>query len=125
MVAVREAFQIFVHRTLAYHYSHHIGLITFSGTPELAQNINDVVYDFALQVDHIQPGGSTALWKSLELAKDKLAEYSVKYPRAKKRILVLSDGEDNVSDPFFSRMRNIASPFAQGICEEIQVTPDC
>src|SRR5438046_2760383 len=103
MVAVKESLHIFVHRTVAYNYSHHIGLIAFSSAPELAQKINDVTYDISLKVNDIQSSSETALWKSLELAKDELAKYAVKYERARRCILILSDGEDTVSDSYGSQ----------------------
>lgn len=64
------------------------------------------------------------MWKSLELAKDELAQYAVKYPRARQRILVLTDGEDTVSDSIWW-LRSSVSAYAQGVCEAIQVVPDC
>lgn len=45
----------------------------------------------------MKPRGDTALWDALMLANDQLREYGEKFPDAKKRIICLSDGEDNKS----------------------------
>lgn len=41
--------------------------------------------------------GDTVLWDALALARDSLVQYSAKYPKAKLRIVCLSDGEDTKS----------------------------
>lgn len=120
--ATKDAFRTLVDRTLAYHYSHHMGLITFADEPNTDYEIDDVNYRFADVVEDIQPNGLTALWKALELAKDKLAAYVVKYPNSKQRILVLSDGEDNRSDSWSWRSRNTPSETARRVCETLQVS---
>lgn len=45
----------------------------------------------------MSPRGDTALWDALFLANQELCEYGKKFPDAKKRIICLSDGEDNKS----------------------------
>jgi Mg-chelatase subunit ChlD len=99
-----------------------MGLITFADEPNTDYEIDDVNYRFADAVEDIQPNGWTALWKSLELAKDRLAAYAVKYPNSKQRILVLSDGEDNRSDSWSWGSRNTPSEAARRVCETLQVS---
>jgi hypothetical protein len=41
--------------------------------------------------------GDTALWDALALASDQIIDYAKKFPNAKKRIICLSDGNDNMS----------------------------
>lgn len=43
------------------------------------------------------PRGDTALWDALVLADERLSEYGQRFPEAKKRVICLSDGEDNKS----------------------------
>jgi hypothetical protein len=91
---VKEIFDIFINRTTAYHYSHHIGLVTFNSTATVSQEITHVIEDLRGKVMLIEAFGGTAIWKALELAAECLTKYAARYPRAKKRILALSDGED-------------------------------
>lgn len=95
MQVVKQIFDIFINRTIAYDYAHHIGLITFSTRATEVQAIGPVIQRLRLAVGNITPGGCTALWDALVLAEMKLSSYGKKYPNAKKRIVVLSDGENN------------------------------
>jgi Mg-chelatase subunit ChlD len=90
---VKEIFDIFINRTITYHYSHHIGLVTFDSTATLSQEITYVIEDLRGKVMFIEADGATAIWDALVLAKKCLTKCGEKYPRAKKRILAHSDGE--------------------------------
>lgn len=107
---VKEIFNIFINRTIAYNYIHHIGLVTFDSDAKVAQRITHVLEDLRSAVLNIECYGLTALWKALIIAERQLSAYGSKYPRAKKRILALSDGENNI-EPFS----------AQEICLKLQV----
>jgi Mg-chelatase subunit ChlD len=95
MQVVKQIFDIFINRTIAYDYAHHIGLITFATTAREVQGIGAVINRLRDAVANITPCGNTALWDALVLAEIKLSTYGEKYPKAKKRIVVLSDGENN------------------------------
>lgn len=45
----------------------------------------------------MEADGDTALWDALALSREQLIEYGKKYPEAKKRIIVISDGADTKS----------------------------
>ena len=109
---VKEIFNIFINRTIAYNYVHHIGLVTFDSDAQVSQPITPVIEDLRSAVLNIESHGLTALWKALLIAETQLSAYSHKYPSAKKRILALSDGENNI-EPFS----------AQEICLTLQVFP--
>ena len=94
---VKQIFEVFIDRTLAYNYSNHIGLIMFCGTPTVSQKITGIVEDFRSAVQGLTTGGSTAIWNALKLAESNLNEYASSYPKARKRIVCLTDGENNSS----------------------------
>ena len=110
MQLVKEIFNIFINRTIAYNYVHHIGLVTFDSDAQVAQPITPVLEDLRSAVLNIESHGLTALWKALLIAERELSAYSHNYPSAKKRILALSDGENNI-EPFS----------AHEICLKLQV----
>jgi Mg-chelatase subunit ChlD len=61
----------------------------------VSQEITHVIEDLRGKVMLIETDGATAIWDALILAEKCLTKYEKKYPRAKKRILALSDDEDN------------------------------
>ena len=97
MDTVKQLFDIFINRTLAYGYSHHIGLITFNGNIAYPKAINEVTRDFRQEISALQPSGWTALWDALHRAKVELDSSGSTYPDAIKRIIVLTDCEDTGS----------------------------
>ena len=90
-------FDNLVNRTLAYDLDTHIGLVTFSTTPKLSQNITHVLEDFRASSSNMQSAGDTAVWDALALASHHLSEYAQRFPNALKRIVCLSDGLDTSS----------------------------
>ena len=82
---------------LAYNYKAHVGLITFDLTPRVEMGISHVLENFRRATSNMVAEGDTALWDALALAKDQLVEYGKKYPEAKKRIMLISDGVDTKS----------------------------
>ncbi|KAK3677482.1 hypothetical protein LTR78_002332 [Recurvomyces mirabilis] len=95
--ALKQIFQALINRILAYSYKTHIGLVTVGTNAQLVKQLDGVIENFRRAVDTMSASGDTALWDSLALAHDQLKEYSKKYPEAKKRIIVISDGCDTTS----------------------------
>ncbi|KAK3936440.1 ubiquitin-conjugating enzyme/RWD-like protein [Diplogelasinospora grovesii] len=95
---LKQMFDQFVNRILAYGYSTHLGLITFNSTARVAQPLTHVVENFRTTVQKLRDHGDTALWDAIALARDQIQEYSAAYPEAKKRILCISDGVDTKSN---------------------------
>jgi ubiquitin-protein ligase len=94
---LKQMFDQFVNRILAYNYATHLGLITIGTTARLSRPMTHVVEDFRATVKSLKPSGDTALWDALALARDQVLEHARKYPNAKKRILCISDGGDTKS----------------------------
>ena len=108
----KELFEVFVNRLQAYRLAgtHHLGLISFSSVPKISQNIGSVAPYFKSSVRTVSSNGITALWDALAMAHEEIARYAKEYPDAKKRVIVLSDGEDNNS-----------KKRAQEVCLRLQV----
>jgi hypothetical protein len=102
---VKEIFEVFINRTIVYNYSHHIGLVTFSDNPNLVQRMTPVIEDLRCAVMGIQATGSTALWDALVACEGHLTSYAAQYPNARKRIVVLSDGQDTTGGVFSGMFR--------------------
>ncbi|KAF2012520.1 hypothetical protein BU24DRAFT_484177 [Aaosphaeria arxii CBS 175.79] len=94
---VKQSFEAFMNRVLAYNFQTHIGLVTIRSQPALVQVITHAIEEFRHQLNNIRADGDTALWDSISLAQDQLQSYSQRFPKAKLRIICLSDGEDNKS----------------------------
>jgi Ubiquitin-conjugating enzyme/von Willebrand factor type A domain len=96
---VKEVFQQLVARIAAYSLPTHLGLVTFSSQSDvrIQQALTPVLYDFKDRVMDIRPCGATALWDAIVKAKDMLVTFKNKHPNATRRIIVLTDGENNDS----------------------------
>ncbi|KAI4915441.1 uncharacterized protein J4E92_009395 [Alternaria infectoria] len=95
---LKQMFDAYINRLLAYNYQTRIGLVTFSTRPSLLQPITHSVENFRHKLNDMRATGDTAVWDSILLAQDQLQEYAKQYPKARLRIVVISDGEDNKSN---------------------------
>ena len=94
---LKQMFDAYVNRLLAYNFRTHLGLVTFSTKPSISQKISHAVENFRHKLNDMTAGGDTAIWDSVALAQDQLQEYAKQYPNAKLRIICISDGDDNRS----------------------------
>ena len=94
---VKEIFKNLVSRISAYRLPTHIGLITFSATVKVDQHLTPILYDFQNRLDGTVASGMTSLFDSLMSAKTMLEEFRSNNPKAKCRIIALTDGLDNHS----------------------------
>jgi uncharacterized protein YegL len=94
---LKQMFDAYINRLLAYGYQTHLGLVTFRSTASLTQEVTHAIENFRHQLNNIQASGDTALWDAIALARDTLLQYATKYPKAKLRIICLSDGTDTNS----------------------------
>ncbi|KAK6537179.1 hypothetical protein TWF694_011376 [Orbilia ellipsospora] len=97
MDVCQQIFSSFVNRTLAYNYANHYGLITFESSVKVEQELTYVMEDFRGKVMQMKPSGDTALWDALNKAVEELKVHAKKFPKARKRIICLSDGADTNS----------------------------
>src|SRR5580704_7281147 len=106
MLVAKQMFEIFIDKTLALNYPHHIGLVKFAMDATVDLPITHVIEDFRDAVKEVQPQGGTALWKALSIANNELKSYGRRHPNAKKRIIVLTDGEDSTWNPDHRKVIN-------------------
>ncbi|KAJ4348997.1 hypothetical protein N0V95_004994 [Ascochyta clinopodiicola] len=94
---LKQMFDAFFNRLLAYSFQTHVGLVTFGSSASISQPVTHAVENFRHQLNNMVAAGDTAIWDSITLASDQLQQYAAKYPKAKLRIICISDGEDNKS----------------------------
>jgi uncharacterized protein YegL len=94
---LKQMFDAYVNRLLAYNFQTHLGLVTFSTKSSVFQKITNAIEQFRHKLNNMNASGDTAIWDSIALAQDQLQEYAKQYPNAKLRIICISDGEDNKS----------------------------
>ena len=98
--AVIEAFIAFSDRTNAYDLKHAIGLVLFTNNCILHYPISENIKEFSDKFSSLPVGQSTAIYSAINFALEKFTEFDCTYPQysqVPKRILCLSDGEDNSS----------------------------
>ncbi|KAK6001276.1 hypothetical protein QM012_002607 [Aureobasidium pullulans] len=94
---LKQMFEAMINRMIAYSYKTHIGLITFDSTAKVSQSITHVIENFRRSVENMHARGDTALWDGLKLAQTQIMKHAEKYPKAQRRIICLSDGNDTKS----------------------------
>ena len=94
---LKQMFEAYINRAIAYGYKTHMGLVTFDTVARVETSLTHVVENFRRSTSTMVARGDTSLWDALALCRDQLNEYAKKYPGVKKRIIVISDGEDNKS----------------------------
>ncbi|KAE8873449.1 hypothetical protein PTNB73_00081 [Pyrenophora teres f. teres] len=94
---LKQMFDAYINRLLAYNFHSHVGLVTFSTKALVAQKITNAVENFRHKLNNLKASGDTAIWDSIALAQDQIQQYAEQYPGSKLRIICISDGEDNKS----------------------------
>jgi hypothetical protein len=94
----------FANRIVAYRVPCLTGLLTFGSQVRVRSKLSPLVPDFEDGIKQVIPSGGTALWDCLVKAKNVLVSANTdlvtkkaKFPNAKMRLLVISDGEDTTS----------------------------
>ena len=94
---VKELFKTFADRSMAYNYHHVIGLTVFSKTVEVISFASEAFVHFQAALQDVNHDIGTAIWDAMVSAVKQLDVISSTYPDCIKRILCLTDGEDNGS----------------------------
>ena len=97
LTIVKELFKTFADRSMAYNYHHVIGLTLFAETVTVISYVSESFVLFQAAMETVTAQGRTALWDAFTEAADQLSTISKKYPECLKRIICLTDGEDNES----------------------------
>jgi len=61
---LKQMFDAFINRLLAYNFQTHIGLVTFGTKASVSQGITNAVEDFRHKLNNMVPSGDTAIWDS-------------------------------------------------------------
>ena len=116
MEAVKQLFSGFANRSMAYDLPHTIGLTTFSDVAQRVRPLTEAFESFKTAVAGVAPLGQTALYDGLEMARLELAAFVAGLDPAlvpsegvRRRILVLTDGDDTSS-----------KAEAHGVCAALQ-----
>ena len=94
---VKELFKTFADRSMAYNYHHVIGLTVFSKSVEVISFVSEAFVHFQAALQDVDHDIGTAIWDAMVSAAEQLDVISSNYPDCVKRILCLTDGEDNSS----------------------------
>lgn len=94
---LKQMFDALINRLIAYSLRTHVGLLTFDSDCRIHLTPSPTLENFRRATNNMLAHGDTKLWDGLALAKVQLLEYAERYPYAKKRIIVLSDGMDTKS----------------------------
>eukprot|EP01120_Amphizonella_sp_Union-15-10_P007836 TRINITY_DN2696_c0_g1_i5.p1 TRINITY_DN2696_c0_g1~~TRINITY_DN2696_c0_g1_i5.p1 ORF type:complete len:1420 (+),score=325.81 TRINITY_DN2696_c0_g1_i5:55-4314(+) len=94
---VQQLFNVFINRSQAYDYPNQIGLILFGNDVNVTCPITPLFEVFRDHIDSSDAKGETKLWDAIKTAGETLVQFSQKHPKAKLRVLCLSDGEDTKS----------------------------
>ncbi|MCJ1383344.1 hypothetical protein MMC17_006457 [Xylographa soralifera] len=97
---MKEVFKNLVTRISAYRLPTLLGLVTFADQEYIRvnQEITPVLYDFKDRLDGVVAQRNTAMFDTMLKAAMMLESFSSTNPQAKRRIILLTDGEDNCSD---------------------------
>ncbi|KAG6883816.1 hypothetical protein C0992_007713 [Termitomyces sp. T32_za158] len=71
-----------------------LGLVTFADKALVKQELTPVFENFRVELDKVEARGDTAMYEALELARRCLINFRCDLPGLRRRIVVISDGED-------------------------------
>ncbi len=91
---VKQLFDSFINRSIAYSFNTSIGLISFNDKVETVCEITPYYESFRGHVFELEAIGATELYKAVKQATDVLVKWQEKNKNANLRIVCLSDGKD-------------------------------
>ncbi|KAK0153054.1 putative bifunctional E2/E3 enzyme R795 [Merluccius polli] len=92
--AVKELFDSFATRTMAYDFHHVIGLVRFSSQVKVIHTFTETLEKFKEHLRELQPSGSTVLYDALQCGVKELETVKRRFPECRLRIICLTDGND-------------------------------
>ncbi|KAJ7636660.1 hypothetical protein FB45DRAFT_1055980 [Roridomyces roridus] len=122
---LKELFNVFLNRASSFDtaVSLVLGLVTFSNRATQDQELTPIFENFRRQLDHKEADGDTAVYDALDSARRILTQYRPDLPNLRKRIIIVSDGEDTKSDTIAHDVC-CALQRAKIIVDSVQVGPD-
>lgn len=95
--AVHQLFAAFANRAAAFDLPLHVGLISFGSEIRVMSRVTPLFERFIAAVNRTSPEGDTALWDALTAGVDMAAQAFPGVTPMRRRVLVLTDGEDSCS----------------------------
>lgn len=106
--AVHQLFAAFANRAAAFDLPLHVGLISFGTEVNTMSRVTPLFERFIAAVNRTSPLGDTALWNALMAGVDMAAQAFPGQQPLRRRVLVLTDGEDSCSTSSASAVVNRA-----------------
>ncbi|XP_060940846.1 uncharacterized protein LOC133018492 isoform X2 [Limanda limanda] len=94
MNAVKELFDNFASRSMAYDFHHIIGLVNFDSMVKTLHTFTENLEKFKEVIRILQPNGCTRLYDALQWGLSELEKVKPKFPDCRLRIICLTDGND-------------------------------
>ncbi|KAF8067680.1 hypothetical protein FPV67DRAFT_1669576 [Lyophyllum atratum] len=96
---LKELFNIFLNRVSSFDTSLSLvlGLVTFSDQAHVKQELTPIFENFRLELDKVTAAGNTAMYDALDVARSCLVNFRRDLPHLRRRIIIVSDGEDTSS----------------------------
>ncbi|XP_034089727.1 uncharacterized protein LOC117557863 [Gymnodraco acuticeps] len=95
--AVKELFDNFATRTMAYDFCHIIGLVKFDSLVKILHTFTENLETFKEHMRNIEASGCTLLYDALRRGASELEEVKTRFPDCRLRIMCLTDGNDSGS----------------------------
>ncbi|KAF3707745.1 Ubiquitin-conjugating enzyme E2 E2 [Channa argus] len=92
--AVKQLFDNFATRSMAYDFHHVIGLVKFDSTVTMLHTFTETLEKFKEKVHTLEAAGRTQLYDALQQGVFELGKVKEKFPDCRLRILCLTDGQD-------------------------------
>jgi ubiquitin-protein ligase len=113
--AVHQLFAVFANRAAAFDLPLHVGLISFGTEVNTMSRVTPLFERFITAVNRTSPLGDTALWDALIAGVDMAAQAFPGLQPLRRRVLVLTDGEDSCSTSNASAVVNRAGELGVAI----------
>ncbi|KAJ6568826.1 hypothetical protein B0H19DRAFT_687778 [Mycena capillaripes] len=97
---LKELFTVFLNRAGSFDTATSLvlGLVTFSEKASVEQELTPIFENFRQSLDKTEAGGDTAIYDALDSARRLLVQFRPDLPNLRKRVVIVSDGEDTSSD---------------------------
>ncbi|XP_041658952.1 uncharacterized protein LOC121519913 [Cheilinus undulatus] len=95
--AVKELFDNFATRTMAYDFHHVIGLVKFDSMVKTLHTFTENLEKFKEHIRNLEASGCTLLYDALRRGAIELEKVKARFPECRLRIMCLTDGNDSGS----------------------------
>ncbi|XP_062399794.1 uncharacterized protein LOC134089370 [Sardina pilchardus] len=92
--AVKQLFDAFANRSMAYDFPHLISLVTFGGEVQIVHGFTENLEKFKAHMHSLQAAGHTPLYDALAQSVSELNNIQIKFPECHLRVICLTDGND-------------------------------